>query len=375
MPPSTGRSSGATSSTSASPMSDSRGALHELLNVVAEVGAGYLAPDNIGGSPAEVAAGHRMLMHLLGAGLDLFFESDGAAPTWRRAHWAGRKFYGDNADCIYHMAQVDPACTYRIRGNLAGAAYTSFTVDGGGIDERFPPARIVSSIHDGQFDVDADGNYELVAGPDEQAGAWLQLEPDAGCIETRHYYETIDPVAADPTWRIPLSIELIAGTPRQLRREASFPRDTRRLPPSTRALPQRRPPAAAATPNQFKPPAGWNTDKGYGAVDIVNMVTPYVLRSDEALVIEGRFPKCRFGSIALWNRYLQTLDYEHHRVSLNRAQTKLNDDGGFTVVIAERDPNMPNWIETTGVNTGTIYVRYILPEEEPTALTTRLIEL
>ena len=34
---------------------------------------------------------------------------------------------------------------------------------------------------------------------------------------------------------------------------------------------------------------------------------------------------------------------------------------------------MPNWIETTGVNTGTIYVRYILPEEGPTPLTTRLI--
>ena len=35
------------------------------------------------------------------------------------------------------------------------------------------------------------------------------------------------------------------------------------------------------------------------------------------------------------------------------------------------------WIAeaNTGVNTGTIYVRYILPEEEPTPLTTRLLQL
>ena len=42
---------------------------------------------------------------------------------------------------------------------------------------------------------------------------------------------------------------------------------------------------------------------------------------------------------------------------------------------AERDPGRPNWIETTGVNRGTIYVRYILPEEEPTALSIELITL
>src|SRR3954467_13814343 len=170
---------------------DSRAALHELLRTVEEVDRDYLGADSIGTDPADVADGHRILMHLIGAGLDLFFGADGADPEWRRAHWAGRKFYGDNADCIYHMAQIDPSCTYRITGNIAGAAYTSFPVDGGGIDERFPPERVVSSIHDDQFEVGADGSYELFAGPDAGPGPWLRLEPDAGCIETRHYYETV----------------------------------------------------------------------------------------------------------------------------------------------------------------------------------------
>ena len=125
--------------------------------------------------------------------------------------------------------------------------------------------------------------------------------------------------------------------------------------------------------NQFNPPAAWTAERGYGAVDIVNMMTRYELTPDEALVIEGRFPPCRFASIALWNRYLQTLDYVHHRVSLNRAQLELEPDGSFRAVVAEKDPGMRNWIETTGENTGTIFVRVILPEAEVTPLTTHVV--
>ena len=126
------------------------------------------------------------------------------------------------------------------------------------------------------------------------------------------------------------------------------------------------------TVNAFNPPTGWSTGS-YGAPDIVNMITRFDLGPDDALVIDGRFPKCRFASVALWNGYLQTLDYVHHQVSRNRAQTELNPDGSFTMVVAERDPGVANWIETTGEPWGTIFVRYILPEEEPTQLETRVV--
>ena len=47
----------------------------------------------------------------------------------------------------------------------------------------------------------------------------------------------------------------------------------------------------------------------------------------------------------------------------------LEPDGSFRAVVAERDPGAPNWIETTGENTGTIFVRVILPEAAVTPLT------
>src|SRR4051812_694305 len=177
-----------------------------------------------------------MLMHLIGAGLDMFFESSGHDPVFRRAHWSGRKFWGDNADCIYYVAQIDPDRTYRIRGNLAGAAYTSFTVDGGGIDERYPPARVVSSIHDGQFTSDGDGNYEIIVSAHPHDGNWLPLEADAAAIGTRHYYERPDPVAADSLLHIPLTIELLDEPPPPTSLEESVARDIRRLSTFIRGL-------------------------------------------------------------------------------------------------------------------------------------------
>ena len=355
---------------------ETRAALHELLRTVEEVDAEYLAEL----SGEELAVGHRALMHLLGAGLDMFFESDASEPRFRRAHWAGRKFFGDNSDCIYYTAQIDPRAVYRISGNVAGAAYTSFTVEGGGIDERYPPARVVSALHDGQFDVAADGSYEIFVSSEPQPANWLRLEPDAASISTRHYFERATPIAADPLVHIPLAIDVVGSAPRPPSLTAGIARDIRRLSTFVRGLTLgtgRRPglpaPVGGPLPNQFNPPAAWTAERGYGAVDIVNMMTRYELGSDEALVIEGRFPTCRFASIALWNRYLQTLDYVHHRVSLNRAQLELGPDGGFRAVVAQEDPGVANWIETTGENTGTIFVRVILPEAEVTPLTARVV--
>ena len=50
------------------------------------------------------------------------------------------------------------------------------------------------------------------------------------------------------------------------------------------------------------------------------------------------------------------------RVSLNRAQTTVDDDGTFTVVVAHRDPGVPNWLDTEGRPFGLVFWRFFLPE-------------
>ena len=64
----------------------------------------------------------------------------------------------------------------------------------------------------------------------------------------------------------------------------------------------------------------------------------------------------------IWNRHLQTNDYVHRSVSLNRAQTALQPDGSFEIVIAHEDPGVANWIDTEGRPFAMVFWRFFLPE-------------
>ncbi len=91
--------------------------------------------------------------------------------------------------------------------------------------------------------------------------------------------------------------------------------------------------------------------------------------------MEGRFPRCRFASVMLWNRYLQSYDYSSRQISLNRAQTKLEPDGSYRIVLAGRDPGVPNWVDTEARPSGMVYWRFLLPEGEILTPRTRVVQL
>jgi hypothetical protein len=106
-----------------------------------------------------------------------------------------------------------------------------------------------------------------------------------------------------------------------------------------------------------------NSEIGYAAVDNAYLQTRYELELDQALVMRGRFPRCRFANVVLWNHRLQTPPYRHRRVSLHRKQTQYERDGSFVIVVAHRDPGVPNWIDAAGLRTGMVFWRFLLPEE------------
>ena len=59
---------------------------------------------------------------------------------------------------------------------------------------------------------------------------------------------------------------------------------------------------------------------------------------------------------------MQTYDYANRSVSLNRAQTQTDSDGGFKLYIAHENPGHPNWLDTEGRPFGMVFWRYMLPE-------------
>ncbi|HLN16806.1 MAG TPA: DUF1214 domain-containing protein [Acidimicrobiales bacterium] len=366
-------------------VSEARVAFAELLDTLQEAGTrfagaewGLLAPD-------DVAGGLRVVANLLEGGLVGYFEDDARQPLFRQIVTATRKSLGDNADALYFDAPVSSQYAYRVRGRTAGAVYVSFTVEAGGAVGRFPQ-RTAGVLNDTGFDVDADGRFEIYLGGPPRERNWLALDSDASRVTTRHYFEQERSPAVPPSPDPALEIELVdplppppppsdASVAEGLRRVARYVR--------SRSLEQAKPGEAdqpgfvSREPNVFSKPVPPG-DHALAAADASYSLAPYLLGPDEALVMTGRWPVCRCASVSLWNRHLQTYDYLHRRVSLNRAQTTTGPDGRFTMVLAHADPGRPNWLDTEGRAFGLVFWRYFLPEgeiETPQAAVVKLDEL
>lgn len=342
----------------------------ELAEALVEVEAEYLSPERRITRAADVSDGHRFIMHVLQTALFLRFEFDPERPTFRRIVSPTRKLLGCQADALYFEAPIQGDRRYRVRGNTAGATYTSFTVEAGGEVDGYPE-RTDSAINDTRFDVAPDGSYEILLGPDLSGRNTMKLSADARTVTTRSYFETVKSVAADQTKSVPLAIEPVKDPgPAPSPDDASIARSIRRVTAYVRAVTlgtqlgsaENTPSWVSLVPNQFNPPAKPAADIAFAAPDNAYASAPYVLRPEQALVIEGRFPKCRFASVVLWNRFLQSYDYSSRQISLNRAQTKLEADGSYRIVLAARNPGVPNWIDTEGRPSGLVYWRFLLPE-------------
>jgi hypothetical protein len=364
---------------------ESGAAFGELLDALSEIQQRYLSPEYGLTDAADVADGHRLLIHQLDTALALYFELDPRHPDWRRIVTPHRKALGDNTDAIYFQTAVDPALAYRVTGNIAGAVYTSFTVEAGATEGRYS-TRTAGVLNDTDFDIAPDGSYEIFLGGPERDRNWLALPDDAALIVTRHYFEEPEPAAADPDRVIPLTIEPLQAQPAPPRpSDESIAIGIRRMTTFMRGRTVEQPPRGSVplpswvgtTPNVFPRPEAPG-DMAFAAFDAAYCASTYALGPDEALVITGRWPKCRFANVCLWNRFLQTYDFMHRRVGLNRSNTTLEADGSFRMVIAHEDPGVPNWLDTEGRPTGQVYWRFFLPEEEvetPQATVVKLADL
>src|SRR5581483_6981755 len=319
------------------------------------------------------ADGYRHLTHLLGYGLDLYLEGDPEWPSFTPLASPTRKILGDNVDSRYFFAPRRGDRGYRIRGVRGNEVYLAFCVYGGKPDGEWSE-RVVANVSQRDLSFDRAGAFTLVLSPPPRpdvAGDWVELGPDAVCVISREYYWdprtptparfTIEPLVASPA---PAPLDDVAVA-RRLRAVATFVRETLAIVP----LP-------SLPPNLVGPPMPWSPHvPGWGTPDNIYALGAFHLEPDEALVIAGRSPRCTYWGVQLWNRYMQSLDYRHHRVSLNREQVALEPDGSFRVVVAQRDPGVPNWIETAGHREGLVFCRWLQADtlpEQPTSTVIRL---
>jgi hypothetical protein len=365
--------------------SESRVAFEGLLDTLHEVADRFCGPEWGLSTPEETAGALRLVANLLEGGLAGHFEDDPRQPVFRQIVTSTRKSLGDNPDAVYFDAPVSSDHTYRVSGRRAGAVYVSFTIEAGGAGGAFPK-RTAGVLNDENFDVDDDGRFEIFVGGPRRDRNWIGLDGDASQITSRHYFEEERSPAVPPIPDVALEIEIVGGLePLPPPSDASVAEGLRRVARyvRSRSLEQSKPGESAqpafvsSTPNEFPRPVPPG-DHPLAAADASYSMAPYVLGPDEALVMTGRWPTCRCANISLWNRHLQTYDYVHRRVSLNRAQTRLEPDGTFRMVLAHQDPGVPNWLDTEGRPFGLAFWRYFLPEgeiETPQATVVKLGDL
>jgi hypothetical protein len=294
---------------------------------------------------------------------------------------------GDNPDALYCTAPVRDDLAYRVWGTTGNSPYFSFTVETDTGDGGYSTAT-AGVLRHVDFDVAADGAFEVFFGGAPRPRNWMALPPGASELIVRCYFEEAEPVGRDPNAyaRIPLSIEnLAAPGPAAPRDDRSVAAGIRRVAKFVRgrtleqAKPGEReqPSWVSTTPNEFPPPE-MPGDMAFSAFDAAYSMAPYALAPDEALVITGRWPACAFANVSLWNRYLQTFDYEFRSAGRNRANTVLEPDGSFRMVIAHADPGVPNWLDTEGRPFGMVFWRFFLPEgdiEQPKATVVKLADV
>lgn len=366
---------------------ESRTALKDLLALIEQVDREFLGAGRNVAAPADVAAGEHMLLHLVKCGLDTWVDNDARRPRFAPLASAVLKWGGEGADNPSHLAPLDPTRRYRITGRMRDEAYISFTVYTGKQEGDFNDG-VVSALNHTQFARDAEGRFSIDLSPTPRAGA-LHMQPGKpNCVIARHYFERETCAMADPRLVCEIDIECLdePGYPRplsppaladKLRAAMTFihSQTLARGPQD----PSKTPSWFSLVPNQLPKPEKWVPTEGggAGAIDNAYCAGLVVLQPGQALVVEGRWPKCVYANVMFWNRFQQAGDYRYRSCSLNRKQMKLEADGRFRFVVSPTDPGpkVANWLDTEGQSFGTLYWRFLLPEGDIEKPTTRVVPL
>lgn len=75
-------------------------------------------------------------------------------------------------------------------------------------------------------------------------------------------------------------------------------------------------------------------------------------------------PRCRYFSMCLYNRWLESLDYVCSTVHLSHVKTHFMPDGTFEYAIGPVNPGHRNWLDTCDHDGVYALTRELLPKDE-----------
>jgi len=347
----------------------------EFCDTLKAAGSAIAAP----GAPQgdlDQAEGYRYLSRLVRAGLEAFVEyADPKAPVLRRMIHETAKIGADNPDNFYQNAAISGEYEYRLRGRRGTVHFLDLSTQSGdyGNGGGLP---LTGRLDSTELEIRQDGSFEVSVCCERKNGNWLPMTPETSMLIVRQTFLdkgseipcelTIERIGGDglPT---PLSSErlerglrmasnLLVGVP------ILFGRWVRGFRAHTNRLPRMKPEISTA--------AG-------GDPDIAYYHSYWSLDAEQALVIDFVPPDCEYWNFQLNNHWMESLDYRYHTIHLNKQSARYSADGSVRIVVAHRNPGLPNWITTAGHACGTMCLRWVKAETypEPHTSVVRLAEL
>ena len=280
-------------------------------------------------------------------------ESDPAAPCLS----ALPKLGGDNPDYLYSRAAISGDYEYRLWGNRGEASFLGFGSYHGdvGTDEGL---RLSGYLAGADLETDAEGNFEIRIACEERPGNWLSMLPETRQLMVRQ--ALVDRSSQRPAH---FEIECLDGGgsaqpldaetyTRQLQRAGAYVEGAiAQFLAWSQNFEQ--------SPNQVLPLDPELAGNAQGDPNTHYYGGYYEIAEDEALLIDLEPPDCEYWNLQLCNHWLESLDYEHHGVHVNHHSARPDASGRVRVVVAHREPALPNWLDTAGHRRGGMFLRWV----------------
>ena len=278
---------------------------------------------------------------------------------------------GNGADFVYGTLFVDGKQTYRLTGNKGDLKLLLMQVHNYVIGH--PESRLIGNYDFEDFEVKADGSFEVILSATKHEGNWIALEPTSD-----YNYFMIRRVVAD--WHDNKgTLEVTPLT--KLEGYDEF---------SEAALAKRLHLAAGALKNFFIKALGIGfydlcveQSKGvehqFAALDGATLGSKYSgspssryacatfdIQPGDAVIIELEVPDAHYWQFQLYDVWCKSLDFVNFQTDINMHHAVLDADGKCRVVLSLEDPGVANWLDPVGRKQGFIAFRNYRTKTAPT---------
>jgi len=280
---------------------------------------------------------------------------------------------GDNPDTNYYFCTIDARFDYRVWGNKGNSPYVGLTFGTDifrGTAPKGKTGTLAQSYLD-EFECDADGNFELLLSATEKSGNWIKLEPNTAHVAFR---------------------ETFPDRERALPAEIHLERITDERPPELQPGVQAERLEAAAnfliwimtavTGMGQMSKSNQNVIVGaHGRVAVKEQKREVKTHSDTDMYYQSGHWKLEAGQAwvvkilpppndyAYWglvitNPWLESHDAFRATTHVTNETGIKNPDGSTTVVVAQEDPGVSNWLDCGSRLEGYALLRWILAGEQ-----------